>query len=86
MGNPEISTVVAILFAITPIAPSQASAPDSGLPESALVLVVSRFFSGEQAGNGFVVGDGTLAVTNDHLVYEQSEKGDHRLEDRKSVV
>lgn len=80
MGNPEISTVVAILFAITPIAPSQASAPDSGLPESALVLVVSRFFSGEQAGNGFVVGDGTLAVTNDHLVYEQSEKGDHRLE------
>ena len=50
------------------------------LPQSALVVVVSRFFEGERAGNGFIVGDGTLVVTGEHLLYEKSEKGGHRLE------
>jgi len=49
-------------------------------PESALVVLTSRFFEGQRAGNGFVVGDGTLVVTCDHLVYERSENGGHRME------
>lgn len=54
-------------------------------PESALVVVVSRYFDGQRAGNGFVIGDGTLVVTCDHLVFEQSQQGGHRLQGRVSV-
>lgn len=71
------AAVIVLLGALA--APALAGA-EGGLPESALVVVVSRYFNGERAGNGFVVGDGTLVVTNDHLVYEGSEQGDHRLE------
>ncbi len=71
-------SVVSLLSMVGLVAPAVAAA-SSDLPESALVIVTSRCFAAERAGNGFVVGDGTLVITNDHLVYEESGEGDHRL-------
>jgi Flp pilus assembly protein TadD len=76
---------VSLLFVVVGEGPSVASAAGAGLPDSALVVVMSRFFEGERAGNGFIAGDGTLVITNDHLVYEESEQGAHRLEGRVEV-
>ncbi len=59
--------------------------PADGLPRSALVVVTTRYLSGTRAGNGFVVGDGTLVVTCDHLVNESSKTGAHRCEGFVSV-
>ncbi len=53
---------------------------EGAAPEAALVIVTSRSFAGAGAGNGFVVGDGTLVVTCDHMVMERSERGGHRME------
>jgi tetratricopeptide (TPR) repeat protein len=33
----------------------------------------------KRAGNGFVIGDGTLVVTAHHLVFEESEQGEHQM-------
>ncbi len=55
------------------------------LPDDAIVVVMTRCLDGQQVGNGFVVGDGTLVLTCDHLVYEASKQGDHRLEGRAAV-
>jgi Flp pilus assembly protein TadD len=59
----------------TPARPAEGT-----LPEAALVVVTNRGLSGGRAGNGFVIGDGTLAVTCDHLVTEESKTGQHRME------
>lgn len=59
--------------------------PADGLPQSALVVVTTRYLSGTRAGNGFIVGDGTLVVTCDHLVNEASKTGAHRCEGFVSV-
>lgn len=48
-------------------------------PQDALVLVIMRSFMGRRAGNGFVIGDGTLVVTAHHLVFETSEQGQHEM-------
>jgi len=48
-------------------------------PKDALVLVIMRSFMGRRAGNGFVIGDGTLVVTAHHLVFEKSERGRHEM-------
>jgi len=48
-------------------------------PRDALVLVITRSFMGRRAGNGFVIGDGTLVVTAHHLVFEKSEHGRHEM-------
>jgi tetratricopeptide (TPR) repeat protein len=48
-------------------------------PRDTLVLVIMRSFMGRRAGNGFVIGDGTLVVTAHHLVIEESEKGLHEM-------
>jgi tetratricopeptide (TPR) repeat protein len=80
MKNLRTGPGIVILFLVVLAAPSLVWAGQDGLPESALVVVMSRYFFGEQAGNGFIIGDGTLVVTSDHLVYEQSSKGDHRLD------
>jgi len=62
-----------------------ASAPTDVRPQDALVVIVSRNFVGMGAGNGFVVGDGTLVLTNDHVVVEKSSEGKHRVEGFVSV-
>ncbi|MEN6424877.1 MAG: tetratricopeptide repeat protein [Phycisphaerales bacterium] len=59
--------------------------PTDGLPQSTLVVVAMRCFGGTRAGNGFVVGDGTLVVTCDHLVNESPKTGAHRCEGFVSV-
>lgn len=48
-------------------------------PQDSLVVVTSSAPMGKRAGNGFVIGDGTLVVTAHHLVFEESEKGQHRM-------
>jgi len=48
-------------------------------PRDALVLVIMRSFMGRRAGNGFVIGDGSLVVTAHHLVFEKSERGRHEM-------
>ncbi|HNS19547.1 MAG TPA: tetratricopeptide repeat protein [Sedimentisphaerales bacterium] len=75
---------VALVFAGCAFCGSQA-VPADGLPQSALVVVATRYFTGTRAGNGFVVGDGTLVVTCDHLVNEASKTGAHRCEGFVSV-
>lgn len=70
------SGVVAVMFLVA--AAWAASEPSA--PEAALVIVTSRGFAKAGAGNGFVVGDGTLVVTCDHVVMERSERGGHRME------
>lgn len=52
---------------------------DSVSPEDSLVVVTSRTPSGKRAGNGFVIGDGTLVVTAHHLVFAESELGRHQM-------
>ncbi len=48
-------------------------------PEDSIVMVISNPPMGKRCGNGFVIGDGTLVVTAHHLIYEKSEKGEHRM-------
>jgi len=48
-------------------------------PRDSLVLVDMRCFMGRRAGCGFVIGDGTLVVTANHLVFEESERGRHKM-------
>ena len=52
----------------------------------ALVMVIMRSFVGRGAGNGFVIGDGTLVVTAHHLVFGQSKQGRHSEAGLVSVV
>ncbi len=47
--------------------------------EDCLVLVMASTPFGKFAGNGFVIGDGTLAITAHHIVYEESDLGRHRM-------
>ena len=54
--------------------------------DDALVMVIMRSFMGRGAGNGFVIGDGTLVVTAHHLVFAGSEKGQHKEAGLISVV
>jgi tetratricopeptide (TPR) repeat protein len=48
-------------------------------PEDSLVVVTSGTPMGNRAGNAFVIGDGTLVVTAHHLVFEESEQGEHQM-------
>jgi Tfp pilus assembly protein PilF len=74
------SSAVALLILVAP-AWAGGEASRTGLaPEAALVIVTSRSFGMARAGNGFVIGDGTLVVTCDHLVTEESRLGEHRME------
>jgi tetratricopeptide (TPR) repeat protein len=54
--------------------------------DDALVLVIMRSFMGRGAGNGFVIGDGTLVVTAHHLVFSHSRLGRHQEAGLVSVV
>ncbi len=71
------ATILLLLMLATSVA---ASAPPDARPQDALVVIVSRSFVGTGAGNGFVVGDGTVVLTNDHVVVEKSSEGKHRVE------
>jgi Tfp pilus assembly protein PilF len=74
------SSVVALLLLVAPMWAGREASRTGVAPEAALVLVTSRSFGMAGAGNGFVIGDGTLVVTCDHLVTEQSRLGEHRME------
>ena len=55
-------------------------------PQDALVMVNMRSVMGRRAGNGFVIGDGSLVVTAHHLVFEESEQGRHKMAGLVSVI
>ena len=48
-------------------------------PQDALVVVTSSAPMGKRGGSGFVIGDGSLVVTAHHLVFEDSEQGQHEM-------
>lgn len=48
-------------------------------PQDSLVMMISSTPLGKRAGNGFVIGDGTLVVTAHHLVFEDSKQGQHEM-------
>lgn len=79
MNSNKIIVITVILLTIcwTPyIFAKEASTVN---PQDSLVVVTSSAPMGKRAGNGFVIGDGTLIVTAHHLVFEESEKGQHRM-------
>ena len=51
---------------------TRGAAPQEPSPEAAVVMILGRHFGGEGGGNGFVIGDGTLVVTCDHMGFEKS--------------
>jgi tetratricopeptide (TPR) repeat protein len=55
-------------------------------PQDALVMVNMSSVMGRHAGNGFVIGDGSLVVTAHHLVFEQSKRGRHKMAGLVSVI
>jgi len=63
-----------------------AEASGSVKPQDALVLVIIRSVMGKRAGNGFVIGDGTLVATAHHLAFEESKQGQHEMRGLVSVV
>ena len=85
MKYPQDCALVTILLSTMLAGSAGASAPTDVRPQDALVVIVSRNFVGMGAGNGFVVGDGTLVLTNDHVVVEKSSEGKHRVEGFVSV-
>jgi len=79
MDIPKAVCIVFVLLAI--YSPALLYAPDTGAirPEDSLVVVTSGSPMGNRAGNAFVIGDGTLVVTAHHLVFEESEQGEHQM-------
>jgi tetratricopeptide (TPR) repeat protein len=66
--------------AVVLLAAAAWAASEPSAPEAALVVVTCRSFTSAGAGNGFVIGDGTLVVTCDHIVTERSKLGTHTME------
>lgn len=85
MKNLQDCALVTILLLMMLAGSAAASASTDVRPQDTLVVIVSRSFVGMGAGNGFVVGDGTLVLTNDHVVVEKSSEGEHRVEALVSV-
>lgn len=79
MSNLKIPIVVISFLIICYPRPLCAAEATSIHPQDSLVVVTSSSPMGKRAGNGFVIGDGTLVVTAHHLVFEESEKGQHRM-------
>jgi tetratricopeptide (TPR) repeat protein len=71
------SCVVVAALALALVDPLGAASEEPP-PEAAVVMVIGRHFTGEAGGNGFVIGDGTLAVTCAHMGFERSARGSHR--------
>ena len=83
MSNLKIPIVVISFLIICYLRPLCAGEATSIHPQDSLVVVTSSAPMGKRAGNGFVIGDGTLVVTAHHLVFEESEKGQHRVSFRQ---
>jgi len=78
-----------VLFILLGIcSPASLYAPQAApiRPEDSLVVVTSSAPIGKRAGNAFVIGDGTLVVTAHHLVFEESEQGEHQMPGLVSLV
>ena len=84
MSKLRSSVLAAALVIVCCQAPLLADTPAA--VDDALVMVIMRSFGGRNAGNGFVIGDGTLVVTAHHLVFGQSKKGQHIEAGLVSVV
>ena len=48
-------------------------------PQDSLVITLTQTPGAVLVGNGFVIGDGSLVVTNYHLAFEISARGEHRM-------
>jgi tetratricopeptide (TPR) repeat protein len=81
LRSPVLAAALVIVCCQAPLLADTPAAVDD-----ALVMVISRCFVGRIAGNGFVIGDGTLVVTAHHLVFGGSEKGQHKEAGVVSVV
>ena len=79
-GSVLIATLLVVCYQAVVLSETPAAVDD------ALVMVIMRSFVGRGAGNGFVIGDGTLVVTAHHLVFGRSEKGQHKEAGLVSVV
>lgn len=79
MNRPKIACLCPVLLA--PCFPALLYAHEAAplRPEDSLVLVTSSVPAGILAGSGFVIGDGTLVVTARHMVFEESEQGQHEM-------
>ena len=86
MNRLRLSVIVAATLVVCCQAVRVAEAEAAFEPRDALVMVLMRSFMGRQAGNGFVVGDGTLVVTAHHLVFAESGQGRHQMAGLVSVV
>lgn len=86
MNTLKAGCVLVVLLAMC--SPALLCAPEAGAirPEDSLVVVTSSTPIGKRAGNAFVIGDGTLVVTARHLVFEESEQGEHQMPALVSLV
>jgi tetratricopeptide (TPR) repeat protein len=72
-------TLSAILMAETKPPASPAEESIQVLPQDSLVVITSSSPMGKRAGNGFVIGDGSLVVTAHHIAFEESLQGQHNM-------
>ena len=86
MNRLRLSVIVAALLVVCCQVVLLAGAHAAVEPRDALVMVIMRSFMGRRAGNGFVIGDGTLVVTAHHLVFGESGQGRHKMAGLVSVV
>lgn len=71
----KIVSIIFFLLIITGVVLGEK--PISADSEDSLVVVTANTYGGKKLGNGFVFGNGTLVVTAYHLVFEESEQGQH---------
>jgi tetratricopeptide (TPR) repeat protein len=76
--NTFILSIILVLCSPVFISAEEAVKVD---PEDSIVLVISSHPEGleKRSGSGFVIGDGTLVVTAQHLVFGESEQGGHQM-------
>lgn len=79
MHRPPIARICPVLLAMCSSALLYPQERVAVRPEDSLVVVTSSTVMGKLVGNAFVIGDGTLIVTAHHLVFEESEQGQHQM-------
>ncbi len=79
MHRPKIACICPVLLAMFSPALLYAQEVVTVRPDDSLVVVTSSTIMGKLVGNAFVIGDGTLVVTAHHLVFEESEQGEHQM-------
>lgn len=75
--NRKIKAIILCCILSTFCRPAYSSTGQN--PTDSIVLVISNFPVGKHTGNGFAIGDGTLVVTAHHLIFEDSEQGEHQM-------